>query len=325
MDGGSNGMFSNDCAVSPFCNATAIHMNYCDGSSFASSRGYDAASGLHFSGAFIFNATFARLLKLGLGDAEEIILKGCSAGGLAVYLHCDTFAAMLAAAGSKARVVCMPDAGFFRMDYPTFANVPHYTPEQQWVYTYQGVTLLDASCVAAHAATNDTWRCFFSEATLPFITTPLFVTQDLVDSWQMANVLALPCSLGKAGACNATELAAVSAFRASMLKAYAPLIASPTNGGYLSACYQHCHQNIAAVWTQELVANTTVRDAFMAWWTGKADGVVLVDGEFGTNSKCYGTPYCAASAADKHAAVSNVAAQSAATPGATGNAASAAP
>jgi hypothetical protein len=88
MDGGSNGMLSNDCAVSPFCNATAVHMNYCDGASFASSRGYDSSSGLHFAGANILNATVSRLLKLGLGDATEVILKGCSAGGLAVYLHC---------------------------------------------------------------------------------------------------------------------------------------------------------------------------------------------------------------------------------------------
>ena len=27
MDGGSNGMLSNDCATSPFCNSTAVHMN----------------------------------------------------------------------------------------------------------------------------------------------------------------------------------------------------------------------------------------------------------------------------------------------------------
>jgi hypothetical protein len=114
----------------------------------------------------------------------------------------------------------MPDAGYFRMDTDTFAGAPLYTPEQQWVYSYQGVTLLDAGCVAVHAATNDTWRCFFAEATLPFITTPLFVTQDLVDSWQMANILRLPCDLGKPGSCNSTVLAAVSAFRASMVAAY---------------------------------------------------------------------------------------------------------
>lgn len=178
------------------------------------------------------------------------------------------------------------------------------------------MTLLNAGCVAAHAATNDTWRCFFAEATLPFITTPLFVTQDLVDSWQMAvrlthphkpqnpnlttphthrqNILRLPCDLGKAGSCNATVLAAVSAFRSSMVAAYAPLTSSRTNGGYLSTCLQHCHQNIDAIWTQELVANTSVRDAFMRWWTGAANGVVLIDGEFGSNAHCVGSAHCAA-------------------------------
>ncbi len=225
-----------------------------------------------------------------------MILKGCSAGGLAVYLHCDLFAEMLAATGSKARVVCMPDAGFFRMDYDTFAGPAKYTPEQQWVYAYQGVTQMDAGCVAAHAATNDTWRCFFAEANLPFITTPLFATQDLVDSWQMGNILDLPCNLDAASgpnACNATELSAVSEYRASMLAALAPLTNSPNNGGYLSACYQHCHQNIEGVWAQERVQNTSVEDAFMSWWTSAGTTPrIVIDGEFGTNSKCFGSPYC---------------------------------
>jgi hypothetical protein len=293
MDGGSNGMLSNDCSLSPFCNATAVHMNYCDGASFSSSRGLDSASGLHFSGAYIFNATIQRLLSLGLGDAKEVILKGCSAGGLAVYLHCDLFAAQLKAAGATARVVCMPDAGFFRMDYVTYGGQPLYTPEQQWVYSYQGVTQMDAGCLAAHARSNDTWRCFFAEANLPFIETPIFVTQDLDDSWQMKNVLAIPCDLGKPGQCNATEHGAIDAFRASMLAAFAPLTASQTNGGYLSACYQHCHQNVEQVWDQELVQNTTVHAAFMSWWTG--DGTaprIVIDGLFGTNAHCYGSPYC---------------------------------
>ena len=115
MDGGSNGMLSSDCAQNPhFCNATGVHMNYCDGASFSSAAGATPVGGgvtLHFSGAFIFNATIAALLKAGLSSATSVILKGCSAGGLGVYLHCDLFSEMLAAAGVAAKVVCMPDAG----------------------------------------------------------------------------------------------------------------------------------------------------------------------------------------------------------------------
>jgi len=304
MDGGSNGMLSNDCGSNPhFCNATGVHLNYCDGASFSSAGvpPTPAPDGtlLHFAGAHIFNATVARLLELGLGQAKEIILKGCSAGGLAVYLHCDLFADMMRQAGSSARVVCMPDAGFFREGVDTYGGQPHYTPEQQWVYSAQGVVQMDAGCVAAHAATNDTWRCFFAEENLPFITTPLFVTQDLVDSWQMSNVLVLPCSPGAApsapSACNATHLAAMEAFRQDMLAKFAPLLASPTNGGFLSSCYQHCHQNIEQVYTQEEVANQTVQDTFWQWWSGAQGPLhsVVVDGPFRSNAHCYGSPYCA--------------------------------
>ena len=254
MDGGSNGMLSSDCTVNPhFCNATKIHSNYCDGASFASaSPDTPVVNGvtLHFAGAHIFNATVARLLALGMGAAKEIILKGCSAGGLAVYLHCDLFAAMMREAGSAARVTCMPDAGFFRYGVNTTAGAPRYTPQEEWVYSAQGVVQVDAGCAAAHAATNDTWKCFFAEANLPYITTPLFVTQDLVDSWQMANVLALGCNpnaASGAGACSAAQLAAMEAFRVDMLAKFAPLAANPANGGFLSTCYQHCHQNIAGV------------------------------------------------------------------------------
>jgi hypothetical protein len=180
------------------------------------------------------------------------------------------------------------------MDYNDYAGAPLYTPEQQWVYTYQDVVQMDAGCVAAHTTTNDTWRCFFAEANLPYITTPLFVTQDLVDSWQMSNVLRIPCNLRATTGptvCNSTELAAISAFRASMLAAYKPLLTSPVNGGYLSACYQHCHQNIDGVWEQELVSNATVRDLFHRWFTGAGGERVVVDGEFGSNSHCLGSPY----------------------------------
>ena len=255
MDGGSNGMLSNDCAVNPhFCNATAVHANYCDGASFSSaSPDTPVVNGvtLHFAGAHIFNATIARLLALGMGAAQESILKGCSAGGLAVYLHCDLFADMMREAGSAARVTCMPDAGYFRYGVNTTAGQPLYTPQEEWVYYAQGVVQMDKGCVAAHAATNDTWQCFFAENNLPYITTPLFVTQDLVDSWQMANVLALGCNpnaaAGAPSACSAAQLADMQAFRQDMLDKFAPLVANPANGGFLSACYQHCHQNIGPV------------------------------------------------------------------------------
>ena len=116
---------------------------------------------LFFRGAAIFNASVEHLLTVGLAAAEEVVLKGCSAGGLAVFLHCDFFAGMLRAAGVRARVTCMPDAGFFR-DHVTFAGAPLYTPQQQWVFSAMNATQVDAGCLAAHVGA-DAWKCFFAE------------------------------------------------------------------------------------------------------------------------------------------------------------------
>jgi hypothetical protein len=112
----------------------------------------------------------------------------------------------------------------------------------------------------------------------------------------MANILQVPCDAAAPStaknACNGTITDDISEFRSSMLAALAPLTSNPKNGGYLSACVQHCHQNIAQVWAQELVQNATVEDTFWAWWTGNASAPHLViDGDYRTNQHCFGVPY----------------------------------
>ena len=44
---------------------------------------------LHFKGFAILKATLDSLMMKGLNASTEVILTGCSAGGLATYLHAD--------------------------------------------------------------------------------------------------------------------------------------------------------------------------------------------------------------------------------------------
>jgi len=88
MDGGSNGLFSRDCGVNPqFCNATAVHASYCDGASFAGHRDAPVNVGgseIFFRGRDILDATLSALLAAeGMSAASAVVVKGCSAGGLA--------------------------------------------------------------------------------------------------------------------------------------------------------------------------------------------------------------------------------------------------
>jgi O-palmitoleoyl-L-serine hydrolase len=51
------------------------------------------------------------MLANGLATASELIVKGCSAGGLATYLHLDYFASRVRSVNPTIRIVGMPDAG----------------------------------------------------------------------------------------------------------------------------------------------------------------------------------------------------------------------
>jgi hypothetical protein len=80
-----------------------------------------------------------------MGNADELLLSGCSAGGLATYLHCDAFAQMAEeasakeqhktligktlvgggdSASSKPLVKCMADAGYFSNIPSAFGRPP---------------------------------------------------------------------------------------------------------------------------------------------------------------------------------------------------------
>ena len=295
MDGGANGWLSANCAVNPaFCNATMVHINYCDGGSFAGYRAAPSSGGspamdLYFRGASIFDAAVASLLARGMSSAREIVLKGCSAGGLATWLHADYFHEQMQSRAPGARVVAVPDAGFF-LNHTSTAGGQSYGPLYRWVAETMNTSQVDAGCLAAHGA-DALAACFLAENTLPHVSSPIFATQDLVDSWQMANIYQEPC-IANLSACTPAQVADMNRYRSDMLALLAPLTGSASNGAYLSSCVQHCHQNIDSVWTQELVETQTVQQTFLRWWTGGGPGAPLVvDGLYGTNGHCYGVPY----------------------------------
>jgi len=67
---------------------------------------------VYYRGARLLRAIMASLLAnatVGLSSATDVVVSGCSAGGLSTFLHADEWAARLPAA----KVAAMPDSGFF--------------------------------------------------------------------------------------------------------------------------------------------------------------------------------------------------------------------
>ena len=56
------------------------------------------------------NTTLSLSGLQGLKLATDVVVSGCSAGGLATYLHVDDWASMFS---KSVKVVGMPDSGFF--------------------------------------------------------------------------------------------------------------------------------------------------------------------------------------------------------------------
>lgn len=107
-----SGILSNKAQFNPdFHNWNRVKVRYCDGSSFTGDvEAVNPATKLHYRGARVFLAVMEDLLVEGMKNCENAMLSGCSAGGLAAILHCDSFKALLPI-GTK--VKCLSDAGYF--------------------------------------------------------------------------------------------------------------------------------------------------------------------------------------------------------------------
>jgi hypothetical protein len=120
LDGG---YFAWDNATNPLMyNWNKIEIRYCDGASVSGDKTTPTAVGnttLHFRGRSILDAEIESILtERGMSKATDVVISGCSAGGLATFLHCDHWAAAIdkattAQTGAGAKVACMPDSGFF--------------------------------------------------------------------------------------------------------------------------------------------------------------------------------------------------------------------
>ncbi|KAB2070471.1 hypothetical protein ES319_A08G157800v1 [Gossypium barbadense] len=167
-----------------FYNWNRIKVRYCDGSSFTGDvAAVNPVANLHFRGARVWLAVMEDLLSKGMRNAENAILSGCSAGGLASILHCDSFRALLPM-GTK--VKCISDAGYFINTRDVSGGHYIQTFFDQLVATHGSAKNLLPSCTSRMKP----GLCFFPQYIAQQIRTPLFIINAAYDSWQIRNILA---------------------------------------------------------------------------------------------------------------------------------------
>ena len=185
----------------------------------------------------------------------------------------DYLAAKVRAANPGVRVVGAPGAGFFMGEAKPFTGTG-YLDGYKWVYANHNVSLhVNQACLAAKAAAGEPWKCFIAPETLPYISTPLFISNSLSDAWQAGAVMGLGCTPTAPGKCSAAAVAYLQDFRQQMLTALAPVLApgSP-HGGFLQGCFVHVVEDTNTGWVGVKVGGQSQAQTFSKWLAGEPGG-----------------------------------------------------
>merc|ERR1712166_141361 len=261
------GYFSTDASQNPLMyNWNHVFMRYCDGGSFSgnnlTTEVYKGTT-LHWRGMHVREAIAADLFtNRGLAKATDLVVSGCSAGGLATYLHTDQWCDALHTKNPQAKCVGLPDSGFF-LDFqdPTATCSPEslvtpllgrtvdgdYHCGLKWTFDIQNATAgVNSDCIAAHS--GDEWRCMFAEHSSERIHSPMFAMQSQYDSWQTGHVQ------GHAS----TQIMGnnITSRIQSDLMAH-----NNESGAFLDSCHHHC-----GAWNTIRIDGDLVSVAIQKWY-----------------------------------------------------------
>ncbi|XP_009382364.2 pectin acetylesterase 9 isoform X4 [Musa acuminata AAA Group] len=253
-----SGILSNDSTANPdFYDWNRVKLRYCDGASFGGDSEFlNSTTTLYFRGQRIWKAIVLDLLPKGLIQADKVLLSGCSAGGLATFLHCDDLTRFVP---ETATVKCISDAGFF-LDVRDVSG--QYT-----------IRSFFSSLVSL--------QCFFPQHALSYIRTPYFILNSAYDVYQFHHIFVPPsadprgrwyrCKLNPM-ACSPIQIAILQGFRNEMLKALESFEGSQNGGMFINSCFTHCQSELQEAWfgpNSPRLHNKTIAEVVGDWYFGR--------------------------------------------------------
>ncbi|XP_022737900.1 pectin acetylesterase 8-like isoform X2 [Durio zibethinus] len=266
-----SGVLNNKHQFNPdFYNWNRVKVRYCDGSSFTGDvAAVNPVTNLHFRGARVWLAVMEDLLGKGMRSAENAVLSGCSAGGLASILHCDSFQALLTM-GTK--VKCLSDAGYFINAKDVSGG--HYIESffNQLVATHGSAKNLLPSC------TSRMRPALIRNTLAPVIADPS-------GYWES-------CKLDIKN-CLPSQIKTMQNFRLQFLVALLRLGKSASRGMFIDSCYAHCQTEMQELWQMSdspLLNKTTIAKAVGDWFYDR-NSFQKIDCPYPCNPTCHNRVY----------------------------------
>ncbi|MED6180331.1 Pectin acetylesterase 5 [Stylosanthes scabra] len=288
-----SGILSSDPCLNPdFFNWNKVKIRYCDGASFAGHQESEIkhGNGLFFRGQIIWEAIMDELLSIGLSNAKQALLSGCSAGGLATLIHCDDFRKYFS---KEINVKCLADAGFFLDENDVLGNSTMRSFYHD-VVELQGVARsLHKDCIAR----IEPFKCFFPLEIVKNIKTPVFFVHPGYDFWQIQNIL-VPhgsdphgywkrCRLNLAN-CNADQFDVLHGFRSLLLKTLNEFQQRKEIGMFINSCFIHCQTWMGETWhspNSPKINDKTIAETVADWYFDRKV-MKLIDCPYPCNPTC---------------------------------------
>ncbi|KAF5750946.1 Pectinacetylesterase family protein isoform 1 [Tripterygium wilfordii] len=288
------GILSHEASQNPdFYNWNKVKIRYCDGASLAGHPESEFKNGtkLFFRGQLIWEALMDELLSLGLSNAEQALLSGCSAGGLASLIHCDDFREIMP---KNAAVKCLADAGFFLDEKDVLGNRTMRSFFQD-VVQLQGVEKsLDKNFVAGMESS----KCLFPREIFKSMKTPVFIVNPAYDFWQIQHIL-VPDESDPSGSwrqcrlninsCSPSQINILQGYRDSLLKGLTDFQQNKDGGMFIDSCFSHCQTWMTETWhspNSPRINKKTIAESVGDWYFNKRD-VKLIDCSFPCNPTCH--------------------------------------
>ncbi|KAL1522194.1 hypothetical protein AB1Y20_021832 [Prymnesium parvum] len=294
------GLLHKCCYFTRFCQFHRVYLKSCDGLGFAGSHAWAAASAAEPSrraavvsaGPAIVRAAVELLLaRLGLAEARDVLVAGCSAGGRAALLHAPAIRELLRGAGAPLRKFKV--LGLGSVFFPPANDIAAAAGHMRTIARRDTAIAGSESCLARHPA-NQSWRCVWGLEPVERMPAdiPVFLVQSVFDLWQTSCILAAGASaesfeggcskapLGRclrwghvvrppAGmdrACADDHLTHINQYQLANVRllSQSEALRRPGYGGFFHACHDHCPTSDALV--RLTIGNLTAREAMHRWF-----------------------------------------------------------
>lgn len=254
-----------------------------------------------FQGHLIVEEVLSSLKDVsGLADATEVILTGCSAGGIGTIANCDFVADTLTAfrraergdGSAGPRVSCRPEAGWFGLpinDYAHFSAgtvMPdlRHLHSSNWTYHINPWTPRSPegqSCAADVAAGKKRVSncmgqlhgsvdcCGVPTVLFDYVRTPIYVSENTADQYQVQTQGGMPSVTGPAEARYLDYLRGILA--GSLTTQVVNGARKSQNGLFAPACFKHCME-----WNSgPTVGGRNHAQAFGDWYFKRGRGLAM--------------------------------------------------